>query len=65
MDQYALSTLFKRFETALNKLNKRLGMQLAVKDCMLVRVQDGICEFMHMDTGLRLKFDTRTDSIVK
>lgn len=40
-------------------------MQLAVKDCMLVRVQNGICEFLHMDTGLRLKFDTRTDSIVK
>ena len=65
MDQYALSTLFKRFEKALEKLNRQMTIKLAVKDCMLVKVSDGVCEFLHVETGIRLRFDTRTDTFLK
>jgi hypothetical protein len=65
MDQYAISTLYRRFEIALKKLNKRLGLNIKASRCMLVHVEGGTCTFQCMDTGLRLRFDSKTDSILK
>lgn len=66
MNQSQLNRLFDLLDAALVPLNRKLGgFKLKANDCQLNRIQpDGVCEFMHKPTGIRLRYDAKANKLI-